>query len=133
MTAELRALVRTRAGDRCEYCRLPKHAIPFATFHVEHIVAKQHRGADDAANLALACDRCNAYKGPNLTAIDPLTQAVVRVFNPRSDDWTLHFRQVGFEVHGSTDVGRATVQLLNMNARHRVRLREQLEIQLDPH
>src|SRR4051794_18394911 len=32
--------------------------------HVEHIVARQHGGADDPDNLALACNRCNASKGP---------------------------------------------------------------------
>jgi len=42
-------------------------------FHVEHIVSRQHGGTDDPSGPALACDRCNAYKGPNLTSIDPDT------------------------------------------------------------
>ena len=44
-------------------------------FHVEHIVSKQHGGTDDPGALALACDRCNAYKGPNLASVDPGTGA----------------------------------------------------------
>jgi len=34
--AAVRDLVRRRAGDRCEYCRLPQHADE-AKFHIEHI------------------------------------------------------------------------------------------------
>jgi len=131
MNAALRQQVRDRAGNCCEYCKLPQTALPFAIFHVEHIVARQHGGADDLANLALACDRCNAFKGPNLTGIDPVSQQVVSLFNPREHRWVDHFRAVGFEIEGITDVGRATVGLLNMNARRRIQLRELLQIQLD--
>jgi hypothetical protein len=130
MNPGAREQVRVRAGERCEYCRLPQWAIPFAPFHVEHIVAVQHGGSDDLGNLALSCDRCNAFKGPNLTAIDPVTQGVVRLFNPREQAWDEHFRQEEWEVSGLTEVGRATVRLLNMNARRRVQLRAALGLLL---
>ena len=119
MDAQTRRLVRDRAGDTCEYCLLPQDALPNATFHVEHIIASQHGGADDPQNLALACDRCNLYKGPNLTAIDPLTGNI----NPRKDRWDDHFAFSGPEIIGRTENGRATARLLNMNADRRVRLR----------
>lgn len=54
-------------------------------------MAKQHGGSDDSAGLALACDRCNAYKGPNLTSIDPETEAIVPLFHPRIDRLEEHF------------------------------------------
>ena len=54
--AESRRLVRQRAENRCEYCRLPEE-LGDVTFHVEHIVARQHQGGDELSNLALACDR----------------------------------------------------------------------------
>jgi len=82
--------VRRRAAERCEYCRLPESAGDI-TFHVEHIVAQQHQRDDNPSNLALACDRCNLYKGPNLSSIDPDTNEVVRLFHPRIDDWHEHF------------------------------------------
>lgn len=87
----LRELVHRRAGERCEYCHLPQAAVPFAPFHVEHVIARQHGGDDDPSNLALACDRCNLHKGPNLTSIDPVTRHVVPLFNPRKDFWKDHF------------------------------------------
>jgi len=60
--------VRRRAGERCEYCRLPESAGDI-TFHVEHIVAQQHRRDDEPSNLALACDRCNLYPSVAETVI----------------------------------------------------------------
>jgi hypothetical protein len=55
MDAATRRLVRQRAQDRCEYCRMPQSAAPFLTFHVEHIQARQHIKDDSPDNLALAC------------------------------------------------------------------------------
>jgi len=83
MDANTRILVRRRAGHRCEYFRLPEHADPYQTFHLEHIVAKQHGGDDDPANLAWACSRCNRRKGTNLSSRDPDTGAIVELFHPR--------------------------------------------------
>jgi 5-methylcytosine-specific restriction endonuclease McrA len=126
MTAAMRKLVRERAGERCEYCRLPQSALPFATFHVEHVIAIQHGGSDEDLNLALACDRCNAFKGSNLSGVDPETESIVRLFNRRSDTWQDHFVAEGTTIVGRTVTGRATVHLLQMNARRRQQLRAEL-------
>ena len=91
MDTSVRELVRRRAGDQCEYCRLPQAAAPFFTFHIEHIRARQHGGTDDASNLALSCPDCNAHKGPNLSSVDPQTDRVVPLFNPRLHSWDDHF------------------------------------------
>ena len=120
-----RRQVRTRAAQRCEYCRLLQTA-GSVTFHVEHIVAQQHQRDDDPSNLALACDRCNLHKGPNLTSIDTVTDEVVRLFHPRNDRWHEHFEWRDAIVLGKTPTGRATVHLLKFNAKRRVHLRKQL-------
>lgn len=128
MKKNLRELVRKRAGERCEYCLMPQEATPFIPFHIEHIVARQHvdQTDDDPNHLALACDRCNAFKGPNLSSIDPETGEIVLLFNPRQDAWKDHFLLRDGKVVGLTDTGRATVRLLNMNAPRRVELRNVL-------
>ena len=72
MDAATRHLVRQRADERCEYCKLRQEHCELR-HHIEHIIAKQHGGSDDDENLALACHRCNLHKGPNLTGIDPQT------------------------------------------------------------
>lgn len=95
MDATTKNLVRQRAGDCCEYCHLPQDATPFITFHIEHVIAKQHTpdddNLDDLKRLALACDRCNLFKGPNLSSIDPNSGEIVNLFNPRTDNWNDHF------------------------------------------
>jgi len=115
-----------RAGHRCEYCRMREDDDPLFTFHVEHIVAKQHGGRDVLSNLALACHQDNLRKGPNLTGIDPRTKRTVKLFNPRRQKWSSHFRWDGPILVGRTTVGRATIAVLGMNLPHRVALREEL-------
>ena len=94
MDSATRDIVRRRAHNRCEYCLLPQLHSALA-HHVEHIVARQHGGADEVDNLALACHRCNLCKGPNLTSIDSVSREVVPLFHPRRDAWEAHFRMRG--------------------------------------
>ena len=115
MDTATRRLVRQRAGDCCEYCHLPQSAAPLATFHVDHIVARQHGGSDDPVNLALACYNCNSHKGPNLAGIDPESGLLVPLFNPRKDQWYDHFEHWGSSIVGRTPIGRATVLVFAMN------------------
>lgn len=126
MTGAGRDFVRQRAGGRCEYCRLPDFALAPEDFHVEHIIARQHRGSDDPENLAWACIYCNLYKGPNLTSIDPDTGTLTPLFHPRRDRWEEHFRLDGARIAGRTSVGRTTAWLLEMNAEIVVHLRTSL-------
>lgn len=121
----LARLVRQRAGNSCEYCRLPQDAdeVPF---HVEHVVARQHHGTDDPDNLALACLSCNLHKGPNLTGIDPDTDRVVALFHPRRDRWVDHFRWSGARLVGISMLGRATIDVLAINGPTNVSAREEL-------
>ncbi len=125
MDESIRQFVRTRAHDCCEYCRLPQYAY-LPRFHVEHIRARSHQGADDPDNLALACPRCNRQKGPNLSAYDPDTTRLVPLFNPRTNAWKDHFVFRGIHIDGLTDTGRATVELLKMNQEERLALRRHL-------
>jgi hypothetical protein len=125
MDSATRDLVRHRAENRCEYCGISQRHLA-NTLQIEHIVAKQHHGPDNEGNLALACDRCNAFKGTNLTAVDPETGNIVPLFHPRKDRWLDHFAMRGAFVVGLTDVGRATVRLLRMNAEARVELRSEI-------
>jgi 5-methylcytosine-specific restriction endonuclease McrA len=121
-----RHLVRQRADDRCEYCRLRQAHDAFHSFQIEHIIARQHRGGDDPGNLALACHTCNSHKGTNLFGRDPDTDESVRLFHPRDDVWTAHFRFNGPLVAGISAIGRTTAWLLRMNSPQRLELRRVL-------
>ena len=132
MDNALRSLVRRRAGDVCEYCRLPQAASRFVRFHVEHIIARQHGGETESDNLALACGFCNFHKGPNIASLDPESGQLVPLFHPRRDRWADHFAWEGTTVVGRTAVGRATLQLLAMNDWQRVEVRENLQALGEP-
>jgi hypothetical protein len=62
---DLAQTVRERAGERCEYCRIPQLALPLR-FQIDHIIAEQHGGETVLGNLAFACPHHNRYKGPNI-------------------------------------------------------------------
>jgi hypothetical protein len=125
MDAATRELVRRRAGERCEYCRL-RQVHSELRHHVEHIIARQHGGSDDVDNLALSCHRCNLHKGPNLAGIDPETGETARLFHPRRDRWSDHFAVEGVIMIGVSAIGRATVHVLNLNDVRRLELREEI-------
>ena len=80
MDALLKETVRRRVGFRCECCHLPE-AIAELPFQFDHVIAGQHGGLATGDNLALACARCNRYKGPNLSGIDPDSGKLTRLFN----------------------------------------------------
>lgn len=115
--AGARAVVVARAGDRCEYCRVPTRG-QVATFPVDHVTPRTAGGGDDPANLALACPRCNGHKWAATDAPDPDTGEVVPLFNPRVDAWADHFGWSADPpgvVVARTATGRATVVRLRMN------------------
>jgi HNH endonuclease len=120
------ARVALRAGYRCEYCRAPEVAYNFA-FEVEHITPQAHEGRSVDENFALACQSCNLHKATHTTAVDPEIQAVVRLFNPRSDAWTEHFRasRESLMIIGLTAIGRATIVQLKMNSEFQLAARRQ--------
>jgi hypothetical protein len=117
----LRRHVIEQAGERCEYCNLHQSSFPLVSFHVEHVVAKQHGGSDQLENLCLACHWCNLFKGPNLSTL--VDGKLTRLFNPRKDNWPEHFAEKEGQILGTTMIGIATVSLLNMNDPDRVELR----------
>jgi hypothetical protein len=123
--AALRRLVAERAAHRCEYCCFPE-TLAFHAHEPDHVIPQQHGGSTDEGNLALACFRCNRYKGPNVGSFDPVTVALVPFFNPRSQKWNDHFGWNGAEIVPLTAEGRVTVALLRLNASDRLAEREQL-------
>lgn len=123
--AKLRREVWQRAGEACEYCRLPQ-AFSVLRFQIDHAIAQKHHGADEFGNLALACFRCNGFKGPNIAGIDPDSGEIVPLFNRRRDVWGEHFEWRGPVLQGLSPIGRATIDVLRMNDFDIVQLRQSL-------
>lgn len=66
--AELRRLIRERAGHRCEYCLLHEEDA-FLPHEPDHIIAVKHRGETTEGNLAWTCFVCNRGKGSDLASV----------------------------------------------------------------
>lgn len=114
ISAAVRQQVRLRAGDRCEYCGLSQSGQE-ATFHLDHVIPLDAGGQTIVGNLALACVSCSLRKAAKTMAIDPASGNEVSLFNPRTMRWRDHFVWHGIEVIGVTDIGRATIDSLELN------------------
>lgn len=126
--ANIVRIVRQRARDMCEYCRLPQDSQE-ATFHVDHVKPRVAGGATSADNLALACVTCSLRKAARQKVRDPRTNRLVRIFNPRKDKWNDHFYWTPtWRIKGKTAVGRATARALGMNRPAVISIRQQLDV-----
>ena len=88
--------------------------IPLST---EHIIPIAAGGKTVRENLWRSCCSCNELKGARTHAEDPETGERVQLFNPRTQQWTEHFRwdEDGSLMIGITPEGRATVHTLQLN------------------
>ena len=112
----LKQAVRKRANYICEYCHSSEQ-LSANRFTVDHISPKSLGGSDDFDNLALACRRCNERRYNFIAGIDPETQEIAPIFNPRQQEWEEHFAWLnqGILIEGITPIGRATCIRLDLN------------------
>ena len=116
ISRELRERVRRQAQYRCGYC-LTSEVLIGAYMQIDHIVPESLGGSNEESNLWLACSTCNAHKSNRQAALDPVTQELAPLFNPREQNWDEHFCWVenGEQIMGLTPTGRATVVALKLN------------------
>lgn len=126
VSAALRRQVYDRSNGSCEYCWIPELAA-LISHEVDHVIAEKHGGQTDGDNLALACTSCNKFKGSDLASIDPTNGEIVRLYQPRRDQWQDHFQFQSGEILPLTAIGRVTVRLLQLNRSERVAIRRVLE------
>jgi 5-methylcytosine-specific restriction endonuclease McrA len=108
--------IRKRASYLCEYCHSPER-LSANRFTFDHIIPKSLGGPDEIDNLALACRRCNERRYNFVAGVDPETQEIVPIFNPRQQKWEEHFVWLdnGVVIQGITPIGRATCIRLDLN------------------
>lgn len=115
ISTRLRQQIAERDQYRCGYCHSPQAiGVPML---VDHIVPLRSGGQTVFDNLALACYRCNEFKGGLESGVDPQTAITVPLFNPCAQEWNKHFEWSvdGARIVGKTAIGRATVEVLRMN------------------
>lgn len=125
--ANRRKTVILRARSRCEYCVCPASYSP-DTFSIEHIKPRAKGGTSDLDNLALSCQGCNNRKHTKTEANDPTTGSVVSLYNPRQHTWYEHFvwSSDHLLIIGLTPIGRAAIELLQLNRESVINLRRAL-------
>ncbi len=111
----LREEVVQRAKARCEYCQTQELIIIY--MQVDHIEPLSSGGETVSDNLCLTCGGCNRSKTDFTTGFDPQTGDELRLYNPRTHQWSEHFRwnEDFTQILGITPVGRATIDRLKMN------------------
>ncbi len=117
--------VAERANHRCEYCQAPELVFNFP-FEIEHIQPLSRQGSHELDNLALACRSCNLRKGNRVSGYCQDSEDEVRFFNPRLDQWTEHFKidSTSGRITGISDIGRVTVNALDMNSPSQLKARQ---------
>ena len=116
--------VALRAKHRCEYCHAPE-VLFNSIFEVEHVDPSAQGGSNEEENLALACRSCNLNKSNHRNAKDPTSSEVVRLFNPRIDNWDENFTvELDETIRGTTAIGRGTVERLQMNSSSQMKARQ---------
>ena len=108
--------IRERANDLCKSCHSPER-LSANRFTINHIIPKSLGGSDEMDNLALACRRCNERRYNFVASVDPETQEIDPIFNPRHQKWEEHFIWLdnGVVIQGITPIGRATCIRLDLN------------------
>jgi 5-methylcytosine-specific restriction endonuclease McrA len=127
VSPNLRQAVANRAQNYCEYCRCPEAFSP-DRFTVDHIQPRQAGGKTALENLAWSCYGCNGRKFTRTHHVDPETEQMVALFNPRQQLWSDHFdwSEDGTQVIGKMPCGRATIDALDLNRQGVVNLRRLL-------
>jgi hypothetical protein len=98
----------------------------FLGCEVDRIFSLKHGGKTEEDNLAFACLPCNRHKGTDIESIVADSGEFIRLFNPRQDRWSDHFRLEGPFIKPISDIGKATVSNLQIDAIERVLERETL-------
>ncbi|MCU0482112.1 MAG: HNH endonuclease [Anaerolineae bacterium] len=120
----IRQHVLERSHGLCEYCQSAQKII--ISLEVDHIIPISLDGKTQVDNLCSACQGCNKHKKDFTEGLDPQTQTMHRLFNPRQDDWHTHFQwhTTGTILIGLTAIGRATIERLQMNRQEMIDSRE---------
>jgi len=124
---KIRLAVAQRAGFRCEYCLMHEADLVIGA-HIDHIISIKHGGSSTLQNLAYSCLIYNVNKVSDIATMLLPSEKPIRFFNPRKDRWADHFDLVDGSISPKTEIGIATVKILDLNATERVLRRRLLAL-----
>ncbi len=121
ISEKIRKAVAQRANYQCEYCRIHSNDM-FLSFELDHIIPIKHGGTSDLENLAFACPHCNQHKGSDFVTIS--RKQIVRLFNPRVNNWLDHFEVINGEIISKSKIGEASIKIFRFNEADLIILRQ---------
>jgi HNH endonuclease len=109
----------------CAYCTMTEseaRAVRFTIDHYDPAIEKPEL-KNEYSNLMYSCDQCNSLKGDRSP---PQTEREKgwRFFRVDEDVRSEHFQLVGVRVRGTTNVGRYTVDAIDLNRESLRRIRQ---------
>lgn len=112
----LRQKITKLAKNRCGYCQTQAEVIG-QPMQIDHLIPEAAGGETVEENLWMACVSCNQRKGIRTEFADPQTGKMVPLYNPALQEWNQHFKwsEDATEMIGLTQVGRATIEALQLN------------------
>jgi hypothetical protein len=129
ISKSIQRLVKDQSKGYCEYCCSPE-AVSTQSFHLDHIVPSSKGGKSEFSNLAYCCGGCNGYKYDKIQSIDPFSKQPTSLFHPREHKWPEHFQWSSDDltIEGISPIGRATIDLLQLNRIGNINLRKLLKL-----
>lgn len=123
---EYREVLRWDFWFACAYCNISECEAAAVRFTIDHYLPRSRYPelVDDYLNLMWSCGVCNEFKGNRPSAA--AAQRGCRVFRPDFDDPNEHFAPDGETglAHKTENVGRYTIEALNLNRPPLRRLRK---------
>lgn len=108
----VRNFVANRANFRCEYCQIHSDDM-FLSFEIDHLIPLKHGGTNAPKNLAFACPHSNQHKGSDFITL--INDDIVRLFNPRLEQWSAHFETFNGQISPKTRIGVASLKIFKFN------------------
>ena len=119
ITDELRRFVASRSDFLCEYCLIHEEDT-FWGCQIDYIDSVKNGGRSEPDNLVSVCVFCRRGKNADIGSLLGRTGELVRVFDPRQDEWSDHFYLEELVIKPRTHIGEVTVEILKFNSVERI-------------
>jgi hypothetical protein len=101
---------------------MPSPSLKYSKFPSDIYYLKDVDGHNNRRSTAMGRDRCNLHKADRISVTSSVNGDVIPLFNPRLDDWSNHFEWDDYTLVSKSEIGRVTIQALDLNHDRRIRI-----------
>jgi hypothetical protein len=121
--AAFREILRWDFWFSCAYCSLSEAEAAGIGFEIDHFLPQKHAGTDEYVNLMWACRTCNGTKLATWPTPEQLAKGF-RFVRPDEENPADHYELDGVQVRGTTQAGRYSEAVLDLNRKLLRQIRE---------